>query len=200
MILRTLLTRARFWRRWVTAALIRTSLYGTCFYRRSTPSFKVCIGLYASCFESVMVWNCHPDGCYCAMYVPCQLSLFTGGKHGELCVWDLRQRQLRHTFKLFEHSSVRCLSLDPSQEFFAAGSSDGDIKIYNLSPVPQLLYSFPGEHSSRGGFSFRQVGTGLSQGVYALHIDQDQRMFSCGADCSFKLRHLCLNRGRPELF
>ncbi len=59
-----------------------------------------------------------------------QQTLISGGKHGELCFWDLRQRQLRSSVRAFDASAtVKALALDPYMEFFVAGSSDGDIKV-----------------------------------------------------------------------
>lgn len=57
--------------------------------------------------------------------------MISGGKHGEICIWDVRQRQLRTTLKAFTNAnaSVRCICLDPSGDTFATGSSEGDIKV-----------------------------------------------------------------------
>ncbi|KHJ96542.1 hypothetical protein OESDEN_03498 [Oesophagostomum dentatum] len=52
------------------------------------------------------------------------------------------------------------------------------------------MYSLPGEHAAKGGFSFRQVAQSTVQGVQQLYIDQQLRLFSCGADASLKFRTL----------
>ncbi|KRX59275.1 DmX-like protein 2 [Trichinella nativa] len=140
---------------------------------------------------NVHTWNCHTDVTNCLLHVPNQQTLLCGGKHGDLHVWDVRQRQLRLTVKLFDSSGVRSLAMDPTFTFFAAGSTDGDIKVYNLNPNPQLVFHFPHEHSNRSTFSLRQVGSANQiHGVQMMYIDQQQRLYSCGADCSFKLRVL----------
>lgn len=41
---------------------------------------------------------------------------------------DVRQRVLHHKFQAHD-SAVKCLSLDPHEEFFVSGSADGDIKV-----------------------------------------------------------------------
>lgn len=53
--------------------------------------------------------------------------------------------------------SVSSLVVDPSNDVIAIGNSEGDIKIYSCEPNPQLMYSLPGEHAAKTGFSFRQV-------------------------------------------
>ncbi|KAK6008913.1 hypothetical protein OSTOST_26190, partial [Ostertagia ostertagi] len=56
-------------------------------------------------------------------------TIVSGGRHGELCLWDVRQRQLRVTVKAFEwHQTVKTLISDCNQDLIVAGSSDGDIK------------------------------------------------------------------------
>lgn len=51
------------------------------------------------------------------------------------------------------------------------------------------MVSLDGEHVARGGFSLRQVASTV-QGVQQVYIDPEIRLFSCGADCSLKIRSL----------
>ncbi|KAM3726028.1 DmX-like protein [Dirofilaria immitis] len=104
-------------------------------------------------------WTTHPEGATSVMYLSPYQTIVSGGRHGELCVWDVRQRRLRTTVKCFENSSVKCLVGDPFQQIIVAGSNDGDIKIWNTDLVPLLMASFDGEHIARGGFSLRQVAS-----------------------------------------
>lgn len=54
-----------------------------------------------------------------------------------LCPWlmqgifDLRQRQLRHTF-LAHDAPVKSIVVDDNEEFFISGSEDGDIKVRTI--------------------------------------------------------------------
>ncbi|KJH47115.1 hypothetical protein DICVIV_06823 [Dictyocaulus viviparus] len=74
-------------------------------------------------------WVAHTEGATVAMYLPHQQAIVSGGRHGELCIWDIRQRQLRATVKAFEpHQIVKTLVTDYTQDLIVAGSSDGDIK------------------------------------------------------------------------
>uniref|UniRef100_A0A8R1HL41 WD_REPEATS_REGION domain-containing protein n=1 Tax=Caenorhabditis japonica TaxID=281687 RepID=A0A8R1HL41_CAEJA len=136
-------------------------------------------------------WVAHPEGATCAMYIPSQQTIFTGGRSGEICLWDIRQRQLRQTIKAFDQAhTVKNLVTDSSQDLIVSGSSEGDIKIWSADSNPQLMYTLPSEHSAKGGFSFRQVGQSSIQGVQQLFVDQNMRLFSCGADSSLKFRKL----------
>ncbi|VDM54577.1 unnamed protein product [Angiostrongylus costaricensis] len=129
-------------------------------------------------------WVAHNEGASVAMYLPSQQAIVSGGRHGDLCLWDIRQRQLRATVKAFEsHQIVKTLVTDYTQDLIVAGSSDGDIKIWSADMNPQLMYSLPGEHAAK-------VAQSTVQGVQQLYIDQQLRLFSCGADASLKFRML----------
>ncbi|GMT07275.1 hypothetical protein PENTCL1PPCAC_29449, partial [Pristionchus entomophagus] len=131
----------------------------------------------------------HFEGATCALYLAPSMTVISGGAHGDLCIWDLRMGQLRHQIKVFEPmQAVSSLVVDPSNDVIAIGNSEGDIKIYSCEPNPQLMYSLPGEHAAKTGFSFRQVGQTTVTGVQQIYVDQDMRMFSCGADCSLNFR------------
>uniref|UniRef100_A0A183GLM1 WD_REPEATS_REGION domain-containing protein n=1 Tax=Heligmosomoides polygyrus TaxID=6339 RepID=A0A183GLM1_HELPZ len=129
-------------------------------------------------------WVAHTEGATVAMYIPNQQTIVSGGRHGELCLWDIRQRQLRATVKAFDyHQTVKTLVTDSAQDLIVAGSSDGDIKIWSADMNPQLMYSLPGEHAAK-------MAQSTMQGVQQLYIDQQLRLFSCGADASLKFRTL----------
>ena len=46
-------------------------------------------------------------------------------------IFDLRQRQLRHTF-LAHDAPVKSIVVDENEEFFISGSEDGDIKVIRM--------------------------------------------------------------------
>ncbi|TKR87267.1 hypothetical protein L596_011689 [Steinernema carpocapsae] len=136
-------------------------------------------------------WVTHTDGATSLHYLPHSQTIISGGRHGEINIWDVRQRQLRASIKAFEGTSVKSLAADPAGDLIIAGSNDGDIKIWSGGDVvPSLLYALPGEHATKGGFSLRQVGSSNLQGVQQLLVDHQMRLFSCGADCSLKFRTL----------
>ncbi|KAJ8668951.1 hypothetical protein QAD02_000210 [Eretmocerus hayati] len=130
----------------------------------------------------VQGFTCHDQGASSVILAPQHQLLISGGKKGDINVFDVRQRQQRHRFQAHE-SAIKCLALDPHEEFFVSGAGDGDIKVWGLT-VHSLLYSFPGEHP-RSSF-FKNIGQGVTQ----LHVDSAGRLFSCGADGSMKVRQL----------
>lgn len=151
---------------------------------------------------------CHDQGCVALAYAEEHQALISAGKKGAICIWDIRQRSLRHkfqgeqsryiyhwltseTYPLTLHfagheSAIKCLCLDPSEEYFCTGSADGDIKVWELGG--KALALFVGEHS-RSGF-FKNIP---GQGVTQLHLDNNHRLFSCGSDGSLKIRTLKLD-------
>ncbi|KPM03004.1 DmX-like protein [Sarcoptes scabiei] len=142
----------------------------------------------------VMSFACHEhSGASSIAYAPLNQLLITGGKKGDVFVFDIRQRIEKHHFQAHD-SAVKCIALEPNEEFFATGSADGDIKVWSMNQQKNLLYSFPGEHS-RNTF-FRNIGMGVSH----LYIDNCGRLFSCGADGSLKMRHLPTLECQPTYF
>ena len=151
----------------------------------------------------VTAFACHEHhGASAVVFAPLNQILITGGKKGDIFIFDMRQRLQRHKFQAHE-SAVKCLALDPGEEFFVSGSADGDLKVkitFILCPIPtintftpkvwalgsmcQLLHSFPGEHTKSS--LFRNIGMGVSH----IYVDSACRLYSCGADGSLKLRQL----------
>jgi len=127
-------------------------------------------------------FSCHNDGSPALLYAPQHQVIISSGKKGDICIFDVRQRQIQHTFQAHD-SAIRAMSLDPTEEFFITGSDDGDIKVWGLS-VHNLWYSFPGEHSKSS--IFRNMGSGVTQ----CFVTANNQLFSCGADGSMKVRQL----------
>ena len=158
----------------------------------------------------------HEAGASSCLYATQHHQLITGGKKGFIGIWDMRhtQRQI-HFFKAHDHP-IKCLAIDPNEEFIVTGAVDGDIKVskrfnfyccFSQNVKCQLLniflkssliyyfqiwslsnykchYTFTGEHSRHGIFK------NISQGVSQVMVDEHNRLFSCGADGSMKVRQL----------
>lgn len=152
----------------------------------STESRNVCLWdtLLPSRSACVHAFTCHEHGCPAIVYAPHHQLLISGGRKGEICIFDIRQRQMRHTFQAHE-SAIRCLAMDPEEEYFVTGSSEGDIKVWGLD-VHQLVVGFPSEHSKNT--FFRNMGT--ASGVTQVSIGATHHMYSCGVDGSMKFRAL----------
>ncbi|KAH9413091.1 DmX-like protein 1 [Dermatophagoides pteronyssinus] len=143
----------------------------------------------------VLTFACHEhNGASSIVFAPLSQSIITGGKKGDIFIFDIRQRIQKDHFHAHD-SAVKCIALEPNEEFFATGSADGDIKVWSFyGSTRSLLHSFPGEHA-RNTF-FRNIGMGVSH----LYIDTCGRLFSCGADGSLKMRHLPTLECQPSSF
>ena len=62
-------------------------------------------------------------------------AFIKGGKKGFIGIWDMRhtQRQI-HFFKAHDHP-IKCLAIDPNEEFIVTGAVDGDIKVSKRSSL-----------------------------------------------------------------
>ncbi|KAK3098460.1 hypothetical protein FSP39_019692 [Pinctada imbricata] len=152
----------------------------------SSESKNVCLWdtLLPQRSACVHAFTCHEHGCPAVVYAPHHQLLISGGRKGEVCIFDIRQRQLRHTFQAHD-VPIRCLAMDPEEEYFVTGSSEGDIKVWGLD-VHQLVVNFPGEHSKNT--FFRNMGS--ASGVTQVAIGTGHHLFSCGVDGSMKFRSL----------
>ncbi|KAM7285267.1 dmX-like protein 2 [Ixodes scapularis] len=130
----------------------------------------------------VSAFTCHEHGSSAVVFAPQNQLLISAGKKGDIFIFDVRQRQLRHKFQAHD-TAIKCLAVDPREEYYISGSADGDIKVWGLS-VHVLLYAFPNEHSR--STLFRNIGMGVTH----LSTDAHGRLYSCGADGSMKLRQL----------
>ncbi|ELK05416.1 DmX-like protein 2 [Pteropus alecto] len=62
-------------------------------------------------------FTCHDHGATVLQYAPKHQLLISGGRKGCVCIFDIRQRQLIHTFQAHD-SAIKALSLDPCEEFY----------------------------------------------------------------------------------
>ncbi|CAL1529694.1 unnamed protein product [Lymnaea stagnalis] len=132
----------------------------------------------------VHAFQCHEQGSPALVYASRQHLLISGGRKGEICIFDLRQRVLKHTFQAHE-APIKCLAIDPDEDYFITGSADGDIKVWGLK-IHQLIFSFPMEHSKNT--FFKNVGS--TSGVAQVQVGPFNHLYSCGVDGSMKFRQL----------
>nr|NP_572302.2 Rabconnectin-3A [Drosophila melanogaster]AAF46135.3 Rabconnectin-3A [Drosophila melanogaster] len=130
----------------------------------------------------VSAFTCHDQGSSCLVFAPQHQVLISCGKRGDVCVFDVRQRTLRHRYQAHD-STIKCIALDPHEEFFVTGSIEGDIKIWDMNQF-MLINTFPHEHAKNG--FFKHTGQGVSQ----VYVDAFGRLFSCGSDGCMKVRLL----------
>ncbi|XP_043932298.1 dmX-like protein 2 [Protopterus annectens] len=125
---------------------------------------------------------CHDSGATVLQYAPRQQLLISGGRKGFVCIFDIRQRQLLHTFQAHD-SAIKALALSPSEDYFLTGSAEGNMKVWRLTGHG-LIHSFTNEHAKQS--IFRNIGAGVMQ----IEIGSANRIFSCGADGTLKMRVL----------
>ncbi len=82
-------------------------------------------------------FQCHENGATVLQYAPKQQLIITGGRKGFVCIFDIRQRQLLHTFQAHD-SAIKALAMDSSEDVFVTGSAEGNMKVYS-SKVTQFI-------------------------------------------------------------
>ena len=103
----------------------------------------------------VTAFHCHHDGSPAVLYAPQHQVLISGGKRGDVCIFDVRQRQIKHTFQAHD-SAIRCMTLDPTEQYFVTGAADGDIKVRSgpTTQSVQLLFLYLSTCYRRIGLKF----------------------------------------------
>lgn len=82
-------------------------------------------------------FQCHENGATVLQYAPKQQLIITGGRKGFVCIFDIRQRQLLHTFQAHD-SAIKALAMDSTEDVFVTGSAEGNMKVYS-SKVTQFI-------------------------------------------------------------
>uniref|UniRef100_A0A8D0ATI7 Dmx-like 2 n=1 Tax=Sander lucioperca TaxID=283035 RepID=A0A8D0ATI7_SANLU len=151
---------------------------------QSSDNRNVCLWdtLISPSNTMVHAFPCHENGATVLQYASKQQLLITGGRKGFVCVFDIRQRQLLHTFQAHD-SAIKALALDAFEDFFVTGSAEGNMKVWKLSGHG-LMHSFSTEHSKQS--IFRNIGAGVMQ----VETRPGNRIFTCGADGTLKMRVL----------
>lgn len=54
----------------------------------------------------------------------------TGGRKGDICIFDVRggSGSIKHRY-LGHDSCLKCMTIDPHEQFYCTGAADGDIKV-----------------------------------------------------------------------
>uniref|UniRef100_A0A8C0C097 Dmx like 2 n=1 Tax=Buteo japonicus TaxID=224669 RepID=A0A8C0C097_9AVES len=151
---------------------------------QSSDNRNVCLWdtLVSSGNNLIHAFTCHDHGATVLQYAPKHQLLISGGRKGYICIFDIRQRQPLHTLQAHE-SAVKALALDPSEDYFVTGSAEGNMKVWRLTGY-NLIHSFKNEHAKQS--IFRNIGAGVTQ----IETVQGNRIFSCGADGTLKMRVL----------
>ncbi|XP_026865664.2 dmX-like protein 2 isoform X1 [Electrophorus electricus] len=150
----------------------------------SNDSRNVCLWdtLISPSNSMVHAFPCHENGATVLQYAPKQQLIISGGRKGFICIFDIRQRQLLHTFQAHD-STIKALAMDASEDFFITGSAEGNMKVWKLTGHG-LMHSFSNEHAKQS--IFRNIGAG----VMKIETRPGNRIFTCGADGTLKMRVL----------
>lgn len=97
-------------------------------------------------------------------------------------IYDIRMQRKLHKFTAHE-SSVKAIALDSDEYFLATGSSEGNVKVWNLKTL-ELQNIFHNEHSKSS--LIRNFNSGVNQ----LYLTNDNQLISCGADGTLVIRNL----------
>ncbi|KAI9021913.1 RAVE protein 1 C terminal-domain-containing protein [Hyaloraphidium curvatum] len=100
----------------------------------SSGNANVCIWdtLLPSARARIRAFTVHDGGAYSLAYAARHQLLFSGGKKGDICIYDVRQRTLLNTLQA--HSTlVKTLAIDEDQDMFISGSSDGELVAWSLT-------------------------------------------------------------------
>lgn len=76
--------------------------------------------------------NCrfsHSHSFYSLAYLDGSQSVVIGDGHGDLSLFDMRQRTVMFTQKQVHHKAIRTIAVDPSKAYFATGSTDGKLAL-----------------------------------------------------------------------
>lgn len=92
------------------------------------PLYPVILWFTFIFLPTLSAFPCHENGATVLQYAPKQQLLITGGRKGFVCVFDIRQRQLLHTFQAHD-SAIKALALDVYEDFFITGSAEGNMKV-----------------------------------------------------------------------
>ncbi len=100
---------------------------------QSSNGANVCLWdtLLPTSKQRVKSFTCHEGGTFSMVYAPRQKMLITGGKRGDVCVFDVTKRILVYTFQA-HNLAIKTLAIDDSDDELISGSTDGDVKAWDL--------------------------------------------------------------------
>ncbi|KAF9106062.1 hypothetical protein BGX29_010629 [Mortierella sp. GBA35] len=123
-------------------------------------------------------YNVHNGGGYSLAFSKRHQLLVSGGRNGEICIFDIRQPKLLHTIQAHE-MHVRSLYIDEAGLTLCSGSGEGDMKAWNLETF-EPLSSFE-NLQARNRFQFQTFDRipVKAYGVTQIAATKDY-FYSCG--------------------
>ncbi|CAM4805811.1 unnamed protein product [Rotaria magnacalcarata] len=161
-----------------------STLLATCGLSTDHQNVAIWDTLMPTSRANITSFSCHDTGGggQCLAYSQSHQLLISGGKRGDICIFDLRQRK-RLAISQAHDSQLKALCLDPLEKFYVTGSTEGNIKVWRLQGC-EMVQCFYNEHSRRG-FLHSQTS-----GVNHLHLTASRHLFSSGSDGTISVRQL----------
>ena len=126
---------------------------------------------------------CHDNGASSLVFSPKHQMLISGGKKGEIILFDIRQQKQMETIKAHT-MNVKSLALDPDEQFFVSGSNEGSVKAWSLPNLQQIV-SLEDAHIKQTFLSFKPSGVFTDPvstfGVMEVMIS-GKYLYTCGSD------------------
>lgn len=163
-----------------TAGLSKGSSANVCIWDTLMAPAKACVATFEG----------HHKGATRLAYRASSYTLYSGGKSGELCAWDVRQRKLLTLVADAHEMNVRALAVDEDSGLLVSGSTDGSIKLWSAEPELTLRHTWVDAHKThtitkgQNRFLTSPVSTfGVMEVAFWNHS-----ILSCGADGRLVLR------------
>ena len=118
----------------------------------------------------------------CAAYSPLNHFVYCGNRKGEVAIYDVRMHRRIQKFTAHD-SSLKAIALDSDEYYLATGSSEGNVKTWNLKTLENYQV-YHNEHSKSS--LIRNFNSGVNQ----LYFTGDNQLLSCGADGTLVVRNL----------
>ena len=107
------------------------------------------------------------------MYSQRHQQLISGGRKGDICIFDIRQQSLIQRIEAHT-DAVRAIALNSSEDFYATGCSSGSAKLWGLT-VHSPVRTFSMLHSKYSMFR-------MEPGITHLSLTDDGYLLSSGGD------------------
>jgi len=128
-------------------------------------------------------FNVHEGGGHCVVYSPRHQMIISGGKKGDICVFDIRKMRQIYCKPDAHLLNVKTLSLHPRESMLVSGSTDGSMKIWELPNFQERAF-WEDVHEKR---TFMKPTTGFFYSTFETYGVMETRfignhLYSCGAD------------------
>uniref|UniRef100_H2LCH0 Dmx-like 2 n=1 Tax=Oryzias latipes TaxID=8090 RepID=H2LCH0_ORYLA len=131
-------------------------------------------------------WQCHTKACCDFAFITSSSLIATAGQSNDnrnVCLWDtLISPTFYLTFPCHENGAT-VLQYAPKQQLLITGGRKGFVCVWKLAGHG-LMHSFSTEHAKQS--IFRNIGAGVMQ----VETCPGNRIFTCGADGTLKMRVL----------